>query len=171
MNRHFLILVFSLLVTTSVSAGQFQVSLTIPKLNVAEYHRPYVAVWIETVKGKHQADIAVWYDTKLKNKKGTKWLKDLRLWWRKSGRQLDMPIDGLSSATRPVGLHKIKLPFSHPVLQALNKGEYQLVIEASREVGGREVVRIPFSWPAEQAQTGSVTGQHELGKALLSINP
>ena len=34
---------------TSASAGT--ISITIPRLNVAEYHRPYVAAWVEPAGG------------------------------------------------------------------------------------------------------------------------
>ncbi len=44
---------------------------------------------------------------KKKDNEGTKWLKDMRQWWRKSGRELQMPVDGLSGATRAPGEHQL----------------------------------------------------------------
>ena len=32
-------------------AGEMQISLEIPRLRVAEYHNPYVAVWVEDESG------------------------------------------------------------------------------------------------------------------------
>ena len=66
-----------------------KVSIEIPRLNVAEYHRPYVAVWLEKPDQSFVGNIAVWYDLKLKDNEGTKWLKDMRQWWRKSGPRTD----------------------------------------------------------------------------------
>ena len=48
---------------------------------------------------------------------------------------------------------------AHPQVQCraeplakLAPGKYKLVVEAVREVGGREAVRIPFEWPIKAAQ-------------------
>lgn len=154
----------------SAGAAEFKVDVEIPALDVAEYHRPYVAIWIESDKGRHQQDLALWYDQEMKDNEGTKWLKDLRLWWRRSGRQQEFPIDGVSGATRPVGTHGLNFDAEGPALSALQPGHYRLVVEAAREVGGREVVRLPFTWPVSSQQQ-SVQGQHELGRVELNITP
>ena len=146
------------------------VSLTIPTLKVAEYHRPYIAIWLEPASGEAKS-LAVWYDMKLKDKEGEKWLKDLRQWWRKTGRDLDMPVDGLSSATRAPGEQKIAFNDAKSPLKDLPPGDYQLVVEAAREVGGRELLKLPFQWPPKSAQTGSVKGEHELGAITLDVKP
>ena len=44
-----------------------------------------------------------------------------------------------------------------------------LVVEAVREVGGRELLRVPFTWP--QASSGSAQGSTELGAITLTIKP
>ncbi len=85
-------------------AADVQLTVAIPRLNVAEYHRPYVAIWLERPDQSFVGNVAVWYDLKLKDNEGTKWLKDMRQWWRRIGRDLKMPVDGLSSATRPLDL-------------------------------------------------------------------
>ncbi|MFX6846194.1 DUF2271 domain-containing protein, partial [Acinetobacter baumannii] len=61
-------------------AADLSLKVEIPRLNVAEYHRPYVAIWIEKPDQAHVANLAVWYDIKLRNNEGNKWLKDLRTW-------------------------------------------------------------------------------------------
>src|SRR5690606_10447352 len=94
------------LLSAPLAAAELEVSVEIPRLDVAEYHRPYVALWLEKPDQSHVANLAVWYDLKMKNKEGEKWLKDLRQWWRRSGRGLEMPVDGVSGATRPVGQHR-----------------------------------------------------------------
>ena len=152
-------------------AGDMTVQLSLPQLKVAEYHRPYVALWIEQPDQKHVANLAVWYDLKKKDNGGTKWLKDLRQWWRKSGRELTMPVDGVSGATRGVGEHSITFKGSDAALAKLAAGKYQLVVEASREAGGRELVRLPFEWPGKTVQKASVKGQEELGVVSLQIKP
>ena len=85
-------------------AADLELSLEIPRLTVAEYHRPYVAVWIENPDKTAVKTLAVWYDVKLKNQEGQKWLKDMRQWWRRAGRDMSLPADGISAATRAPGI-------------------------------------------------------------------
>jgi hypothetical protein len=152
-------------------AAAMKVTIEVPKLDVAEYHRPYVAAWIERPDGTVAANLSVWYDLKQENKKGNKWLKDMRQWWRRAGRDLDMPVDGFSSATRPAGKHALDFDAAAPPLAALQAGQYELVVEAAREIGGREILRIPFQWPAAAPVTGSAQGKEELGSVALEIKP
>ncbi len=91
------------LAATPALAAEATVSIDIPQLSVAEYHKPYVAIWVESADGGKITNLAVWYDVKQKNDEGTKWLKDMRQWWRRTGRELTMPADGLSSPTRAPG--------------------------------------------------------------------
>ena len=71
-------------------AGTMTVQIEIPKLNVAEYHKPYVAIWIEDANGKAVKTLDVWHQMKGRED-GRKWLPDLRGWWRKAGRSMKMP--------------------------------------------------------------------------------
>lgn len=154
-------------------AADLALTVEIPRLEVAEYHRPYVAIWVEKPDQSFAGNLAVWYDLKMRNKEGTKWLKDMRSWWRKSGRELDMPVDGLSGATRAPGVQTLSFGASS-ALQSLPAGEYHLVVEAAREVGGRELVRVPFTWPgkgAVKAATSKVSGEQELGAVSVTVQP
>ena len=152
-------------------AADLSVKVEIPRLNVAEYHRPYTAVWVERADQGFAANLAVWYDLKKKDNEGTKWLKDVRQWWRKSGRELQMPVDGLSGATRAPGEHQVALAGGKSALDKLPAGDYALVVEAAREGGGREVVRLPFQWPPKANHTGSARGEHELGTVTMELKP
>lgn len=157
------------LLAGSAQAANFTVSVEIPELNVAAYHRPYVAIWLERPDRSVAADLAVWYDTE--EGEGTKWLKDLRQWWRRSGRDHSYPIDGVSGATKPVGTHTLTFDGKTAPLAGLAPGEYGLVVEAARELGGREQLRLPFSWPPAQAEQKSAQGKHELGRVDLDLEP
>src|SRR5690606_29089045 len=159
------------LLTGTATAADLNVSIEIPRLDVAEYHRPYLAVWIERPDHSVAANLAVWYDDDMAGDEGTKWLKDMRQWWRRSGRGLSMPVDGVSGATRPVGQHQLRFEAGQVPLGELDAGQYELVVEAAREVGGREVVRIPFEWPTTAARQAEASGSTELGKVRLSVRP
>jgi hypothetical protein len=150
------------------SAADLTLSVEIPQLPVAEYHRPYVAIWIEGADQTIAANLAVWYQLRGDH---TKWLPDLRQWWRRGGRDLKVPADGLTGATRPVGQHLLKFDASQAPLASLKPGRYAVVVEAVREVGGREAVRIPFEWPIKAAKSETAKGTKELGAVALSLNP
>ena len=153
-------------------AAEISLNIEIPRINAAEYHRPYVAVWVEGEGQKSVADLAVWYQqTDGKEGHGTKWLPDMRQWWRKSGRTLKVPVDGVTGPTRPVGKHAIRFDHKHPSLAKLPAGSYTLVVEAAREVGGRELLKIPFEWKGKAPSTGKAQGKDELGAITLTAKP
>jgi hypothetical protein len=151
-------LAFGASIGLPVHAAELAVKLELPRLPVAEYHRPYTAVWIERADQGVAANLAVWYDLKKKDNEGSKWLKDMRTWWRKSGRELQMPVDGLSGATRAPGEHQLVFAGTATALETLAAGDYAVVVEAAREGGGREVLKVPFQWPGKEA--AGVTAAH-----------
>ncbi len=146
-----------------------ELEIIIPELAVAEYHRPYVAIWLADERHQRVLDLAVWYDVKLADREGEKWLKDLRQWWRRSGRMASMPIDGVTGATRRPGQHTLPLPQLTEQLQQLPAGKYSVNIEAAREVGGREHLQLPVTIPLQLPLIVEVDGQHELGTVRLMI--
>jgi hypothetical protein len=161
-----------LLATSPAYATTLDINVEVPKLTVAEYHRPYVAVWLEGADQKVAANLSVWYQqTGNSEGHGTKWLPDLRQWWRKSGRELKVPVDGVTGPTKPAGTHALSFNDKQPAMKTLAPGNYTLVVEAVREVGGRELLKIPFTWPATAPQTGKAQGSTELGLVTLSAKP
>lgn len=171
------------LIPGAVFAANLNVSVELPRIDVAEYHRPYVAVWLEREDKSVAANLAVWYQIKKgaaamagagqkpNPQGGAKWLPDLRQWWRRSGRELQMPVDGISGATRAPGEHVLNFDGSKGPLANLPAGQYKLVVETAREDGGREVIDIPFQWPARQAQQLTAKGETELGAVKLDVQP
>lgn len=160
------------LISVPLAGAELRLTVEVPRLNVAEYHRPYVAIWVEKPDQTFAGNLAVWYEMKKQGKDaGATWLKDMRQWWRKSGRNLEMPVDGVSGATRPAGSHSLVFAGSKSPLDKLPAGAYEIVIEAAREVGGRELLRIPFQWPPKAAQNAKAQGQHELGALTLTVAP
>jgi hypothetical protein len=146
------------LIAAPATAGT--VTVTIPRVAVAEYHRPYVAGGLEPAAGGAAKTLFVWYDVKKRgNEPGTKWLADLRSWWRKGGRSLALPADGVSGATRAPGTYTVPLPANLPA------GQYTLHVEAARETGGRELVSVPISIPTRAP--ASAAGTTELGAISL----
>lgn len=162
---------FTGLMASPALAADLELSLEIPRLTVAEYHRPYVAVWIENQDKTAVKTLAVWYDVKMKNQEGQKWLKDMRQWWRRAGRDMTLPADGVSAATRAPGKHQLVYKGGVNPLGNLPAGQYNVVVEAAREVGGVEVIRAPFQWPPKAKSTSSAKGASELGALSVTVKP
>ena len=150
-------------------AADLTVTVEVPRLSVAEYHRPYVALWIETADATAAGTLALWYDAGAKEDHGTKWLKDLRQWWRKAGRDMSFPADGISGATRAPGPQKLVFSGTKGPLKDLKPGQYALVVEAAREVGGHEAVRVPFTWGRGSSAPITVKGAAELRAVTVSV--
>lgn len=145
------------------SAQQMTIKFEIPALDVSPYHRPYVAIWLETPKRKGVHTIAVWYEK-------DDWLKDLRQWWRKLGRKDAAAYDATSGATRKPGSYKVHWNGLDQNQQPITAGEYFLNLEASREAGGRDFVRQKIRWgePGEPQQF-ELQGDLELGNIQIII--
>ena len=165
----------SFALTTAVVAvpalsAEALLKIQLPRLDIAEYHKSYVAAWIEKASDQSFAgNVALWYDVNKRNNSGAKWLKDMRSWWRKSGH--DAPaVDGITGATRTAGEHAINL-LDAKAVAALAPGQYEVVVEAARENGGREVLRVPFEWPLKKAQSAKAQGQGELGTVAFDAKP
>ena len=158
--------------TTAVPALSAELTLKVqlPRMDIAEYHRPYLAAWVEKAADQSYAgNIALWYDLKKRDNGGAKWLKDMRSWWRKSGHDTAV-VDGVTGATRTAGEHAINL-LDAKAVAALPPGQYEVVVEAARENGGREVLRVPFEWPVKKAQSAKAQGQGELGTVAIDAKP
>ncbi len=153
------------LTATPALAQSLNVSVEIPRIASASYHRPYVAIWIERPDQTAVQTLAVWYDIALPAGEGKDWLKDMRTWWRRGGRAMTMPADGISGATRAPGRHTVSVPSAR--LRNLPAGQYVMVVEAARELGGRESVRVPFRWGG--ANTANATGSTELGAVRVTV--
>jgi hypothetical protein len=165
------LLLAGLFAAAPAGAAEMNLKIEVPTLNVAENHRPYLAAWIERADQSVAANLAVWYDLKKRDKEGEKWLKDLRQWWRRSGRDQQMPIEGVSGPTRPAGEHKVNLVSGKGPLVNLAAGDYVLMVEAAREAGGRELLKLPFQWPPKSLQNGKAQGHTELGAVALELKP
>ena len=50
-------------------------------------------------------------------------------------------------------------------------GEEGGLVEAAREAGGREVVKVPLQWPPKSAQNLTGQGKEELGAVVVQLKP
>jgi hypothetical protein len=119
-------------------------TVQIPDLDASPYFRPYVAIWLETPERKSVTTLALWYQIGAKaggEGNGDQWLKDLRQWWRKTGRSAGDEIDAVTSATKKPSNHELRWDGLDNKGELVAAGEYMINFEASREDGGREFLR------------------------------
>jgi hypothetical protein len=149
--------------TAPALAAGVTVTVELPRIAAQPYRKPYVAVWLEDATGKQVKVLSVFHD---QARIGGRWLPDLRTWWRLGGRGMTMPADGISRPTQAPGRHTISVGG----LQGLAPGRYAIVVEAAREKGGRELVKVPLDWRGRRA-TGMARGTAELGAVAATITP
>lgn len=142
----------------ALSETKIDIELTLPKLEVHPYHKPFVAVWLETTERAPIETIAIWYDD-------AEWLKDLRQWWRKLGRKQHASgqLDGLSGATQKPGIHPIQWQTT------VDAQEVFINIEVVREEGGRSYHREAIS--VQKPGHYSIAKSHEYGEIQIRVTP
>lgn len=162
--------IFLLLIITYSVHADTRVEITIPRLDVKPYFRPYVVVWIEDNKRKPIYTLGLWYQnysTAEAGGDGGKWLKDLRQWWRKIGRSGKPNFDAVTGATRKPGKYSLVWDGVDAQGKTLADGEYLLNIEASREEGGRSYHRIPIELGRPNSYTIAADG--EFGEIIIVV--
>lgn len=140
------------------NAAELAVKLELPQIDTAEYQRPYLAVWVEKADDTFVSTLALWHMVLSKRGEpmtnGDRYLNTLREWWKQSGTTSQMPIDGLSSATRASGEHELVFTAGKAPLNNLAAGKYQLVLEVAREVKGPRPAGAPAGSPPPQRPEG-----------------
>lgn len=144
-----------------VGAAELAIKVQLPEIQTTEYLRPYLAVWIEKADDSFVSTLSLWHMIKDKRgnelTKGDRYLNTLRSWWKQSGTTSQMPIDGLSSATRAAGEHELVFTQGKAPLNDLSAGKYQLVLEVAREIKGPRPAGAPAG-PPPQRPEGSEAG-------------
>ena len=126
--RSLIVICSVLFFSTSLSAKQLVVDFELPSFSTADYHKPYVAIWMESKD--HKETFLLWHLTK---RKEDKWLVDIRRWWRKLGRY-DQTSDAVTGATKGPG----KYSKTFTIKEA---EKFTLVFEVVREDGGRSLIK------------------------------
>lgn len=143
------------------TASELEIALQLPKISEGQYHRPYVAVWVEDSSEKSVRLIEIWREK-------PDWIKDLRRFWRKTGRSDQALVDARTGATKGPGKYQLSWNGQDNSGKAVAAGQYLLVVEAAREHGGRNLVKQAFNWDGSavdiQVKAGSEIGAIQLSK-------
>lgn len=148
----------------TVIAETVEVTLTVPEIDTNPYHRPYVAVWVETLEREGVHTIAVWHEQ-------DEWLRDMRQWWRKLGRKTQPSYDAVTGATRKPGDYSVSWDLKSVDGNTIPAGEYYISVEAAREEGGRGYLRQKVVLGENKKQEYSQQGEIELGSFIVRVIP
>lgn len=135
-------------------------NVTVPTIKTNPYHRPYVAVWLETPNRKGVHTFAFWREQE-------DWFKDLRQWWRKIGRKNNPNYDAISAATRKPGEYTLTWQGQLSNGEQISPGDYVLHFESVREQGSREYFRQKITLDFKQRSHINYRGK--LSLALLTF--
>ena len=145
-------------------AETVEITVTVPEIDTNPYHRPYVAVWVETMEREGVHTIAVWHEQE-------EWLRDMRQWWRKLGRKKQPSYDAVTGATRKPGRYSVNWDLKDAEGKTIPAGEYYISVEAAREEGGRGYFRQKVVLGENKKQEYSLPGEIELGEVAIKIIP
>ena len=100
-------------------------------------HRPFAAIWVENEAKEPVRNLALWYNK-------TKWIPDLRNWYRINGDNFKAAATNYASstgATRSPGKYTIKWDGKNDKGEFVPQGKYTIVIETAKEHGTNEIIR------------------------------
>lgn len=114
------------------------------------YRRPYVAVWVEDVDDRPVRTLCLWVERE-------RWIPDLRRWGRLYDGRYDEAAP-VTRATRAPGRYDLIWDGRDDRGNALPRGAYTIVVEAVREHGGYEILKLEVQVDGrtfEKTATGS----------------
>jgi len=165
---------------TLQQAATVQLSIELPPQG-PHSKRPYLSVWLQAdpLANQHDSGAAKPQQLLLLGEQ-PRWYPELRSWWRaikpllpgnaeQQQQQLQVLVDQWAGATRKAGMHRFDWIARQANGQPLAPGQYQLVVEAAREGGGREQLKLKLPWPLVAGQVLQAQGQRELGQLRLQL--
>lgn len=118
--------------------AKHELSITFELNSIAgNTHRPFAAIWVENESKRSVRNLALWYNK-------TKWIPDLRNWYRINGDSFKADKANYASvtgATRSPGKYTIKWDGKDDKGNFVPQGNYTIIIESSKEHGTDEIIR------------------------------
>jgi len=131
------------------------------------YHRPYVAVYVETPEGKRVRTLSLWVNT---NGRGPRYIRELRRWIVGEREQEDAGgpdlVASMSGATRPPGAYSVVWNGRDDRGSIVEQGPYRIVIEAAREHGSYQLMQQDLTLGAKPV-AADLSGNQEIGRARV----
>lgn len=140
-----------------------------PDATGGRYRRPYVAVWVENEAGFPIRNLILWVS---QGGSGPfQWLPDLKRWYvadqsrKKTADKTEMVLT-ISRPTRPPGKYSVVWNGKDDHGKAVSPGAYTICIDAAREHGTSQSIRIPVTLNAKPFST-SAKGNVEIKSASI----
>jgi len=131
------------------------------------YHRPYVAVYVETPEGKRVRTLSLWVNT---NGRGPRYLRELRRWFSGEREVEDAGgpdlVASMSGAPRPPGAYSVVWNGRDDRGSIVEQGPYRIVIEAAREHGSYQLMQQDLTLGAKPV-AADLSGNQEIGRARV----
>jgi len=109
--------------------------------------KPYLALWAEHQNGKQQALIV--------QREKVKWLRDLKVFWRKIARENRQMVDGVTGATSAKSLQHFSFDLADSAVS--------IALEVVREDGKRELIKLDIGQPMR-----CQSGKKEIERVCIS---
>jgi thiamine biosynthesis lipoprotein len=122
----------------AAAASVLEVSFELPRIDAANYRKPYVVVWVT------DADKTL-VKTLLILGKRASYQEDNYVWWRRYGRKQPEIVDTTAKPTRAPGRYAVGWDGTDAAGRAAAPGAYLIHIEAAREHGGHAYQTIPVT--------------------------
>ena len=131
------------------------------------YHRPYVAVWVESPEGKRVRTLSLWVNT---SGRGPRYIRELRRWVSGERDQEDAGgpdlVASMSGATRPPGHYSVVWNGRDDRGTVVEQGPYRVVIEAAREHGSYQLMQQDVTLN-RKPMAADLSGNEEIGRARV----
>jgi thiamine biosynthesis lipoprotein len=144
------------------SGFQVQVEYALPKVEAANYRKPYVIVWV-TDADKNPIKTLLILGTK------RDYQEDNYVWWRRYGRKTPGLLDSVGRPTRAPGKYAVGWDGTDDAGKPVAQGAYLIHIEASREHGGHTYESIPILLGAKPV-AAALPPADELGAVKVSYS-
>jgi thiamine biosynthesis lipoprotein len=127
-------------------------------------HRPFAAIWVENENKEAIRNLALWYNK-------TKWVPDLRNWYRINGDNFkanQASYASVTGATRSPGKYTIKWDGKDDKGNFVAQGKYTIVIESAKEHGTNEIIRQPMELK-KSARKATSAGNVEISNVTFDF--
>lgn len=145
------------------SGFSLDITFDLPRLDVGNYERPYVSIWISDANRQLVRTLMVLGDK-------ARWREENYVWWRRYER-LDLDtVQNMARPSRAPGRYTVTWDGRDNAGRSAPQGAYTLNIEVAREHGGHSFQAIPLNLAAAPVDAG-VAADGELGAVSAHYGP
>lgn len=138
---------------------QVEVTYSLPKIEAANYKKPYVIVWVTDAAKNPIKTLLI-----MGNR--ADWQEDNYVWWRRYGRKEPTQVEALAKPTRAPGRYTVGWDGTDASGKRAPQGVYTIHIEAAREHGGHAYQAIEVKLGAAPV-AGQAAAKDELGTSSV----